>query len=72
MTRSHELSGSIPVLDRRGWLRWAALASAASVLPLACSRRPEAVSEKEKKKTKIIKHRLTKKSKKEKSKKNNK
>jgi DMSO/TMAO reductase YedYZ molybdopterin-dependent catalytic subunit len=45
MTRSHEVSGSIPVLDRRAWLRWAALAQAATLLPLGCSRRPEAVSD---------------------------
>jgi DMSO/TMAO reductase YedYZ molybdopterin-dependent catalytic subunit len=45
MGRSHEVSGSIPVLDRRGWLRWAALTSAATVLPVGCARRPEAVSD---------------------------
>jgi sulfite dehydrogenase (cytochrome) subunit A len=45
MTRSQEASGSLPILDRRSWLRWAALASAATVLPPGCARRPEAVSD---------------------------
>ena len=45
MTRSHDVSGGVPALDRRGWLRWAALASAATVLPTGCSRRPAPVGD---------------------------
>jgi DMSO/TMAO reductase YedYZ molybdopterin-dependent catalytic subunit len=45
MNPSDYLPGNIPLLDRRRWLRWAALAGAAAFVPSACNRRPEPVSE---------------------------